>query len=176
MLDRLCELLAAVSLVRDREVHRGEGRESARLADYSMSLVLPEMTWRGPSVVEAAVTGECCRPADPAEPRGGSVDPVTDTEGMPVTALSALSIRPRGNGRCDPFAGLAGRGRLGEKVGGQRFNPFPRKAVLLTAPPKHASSRGGSCGAGRLPVSFRTGPQGFLGLSSLRTDHPIGTS
>ena len=29
--------------------------------------------------------------------------------------------------------------RLGKKVGGQRFNPFPRKAVLLTAPPKDAS-------------------------------------
>jgi hypothetical protein len=28
---------------------------------------------------------------------------------------------------------------LGKKVGGQRFNPFPRKAVRLTAPPKHAS-------------------------------------
>jgi hypothetical protein len=47
MLDRLCELFAAVSLGRYRKVHCGEGRESARLADYSRSLVLPEMRGGG---------------------------------------------------------------------------------------------------------------------------------
>jgi len=59
MLDRLCELLAAVPFGRDRELHRGEGRESARLADYSRSLVLPKMRGGGRALLSLRDTDSC---------------------------------------------------------------------------------------------------------------------
>src|SRR5947208_12111279 len=57
----------------------------------------------------------------------------------PYVRLSRIRLPPRmfdGEAVAGPGVENAG---LGKKVGGQRFNPFPRKAVLLTAPPKHAS-------------------------------------
>ena len=52
-------------LHRDSPLHRAEvfaGRESARLGDYSRSLVLPEMCGAGPAVVEGCCDTDVCFP------------------------------------------------------------------------------------------------------------------